>query len=47
MASETLYRLGLCCSLVGRLSTILLAIGLYVAVKPVDGNLALLSTHPY
>ena len=43
MASETLYRIGLCCSLVGSLSTILLAIGLYVAVKPVDGNLALMA----
>jgi hypothetical protein len=40
MASETLYRVGLCCSLAGSLSTVLLAIGLYVAVKPVDGNLA-------
>jgi hypothetical protein len=41
MASELLYRVGLGCSLVGSLSTILLAIGLYVAVKPVDGNLAM------
>lgn len=41
MASETLYRIGLSCALVGSLSTILLAIGLYVAVKPVDANLAL------
>jgi hypothetical protein len=43
MASETLYRIGLCCSLVGSLSTILLAIGLYVAVEPVDGNLAMMA----
>jgi Domain of unknown function (DUF4386) len=43
MASETLYRIGLCCSLVGSLSTILLATGLYVAVKPADGNLALMA----
>src|SRR5712691_4221886 len=43
IASETLYRLGLCCSLVGSLSTILLAIGLYAAVKPVDGNLAMMA----
>jgi hypothetical protein len=43
MMSETLYRIGLCCSLVGSLSTILLAIGLYVAVKPVDGNLAMMA----
>jgi hypothetical protein len=43
MASETLYRIGLCCALVGGLSTILLAIGLYVAVKPIDGNLAMMA----
>ncbi len=43
MASETLYRIGLCCALVGSLSTILLAIGLYVAVKPADGNLAMMA----
>jgi Domain of unknown function (DUF4386) len=43
VASETLYRIGLCCGLVGSLSTILLAIGLYVAVKPADGNLALMA----
>jgi hypothetical protein len=40
-ASELLYRIGLCCSLVGSLSTVLLAVGLYVAVKPADENLAL------
>jgi len=39
--SETLYRIGLLLGLVGTLSTILLAVGLYVALKPVDGNLAL------
>jgi hypothetical protein len=38
---ETLYRIALVCGLVGNLSTILLAIGLYVTLKPVDGNLAL------
>jgi hypothetical protein len=43
VASETLYRFGLCCGLVGSLSTILLAIGLYVAVKPAGENLALLA----
>lgn len=43
MASETLYRIGLNCGLVGSLSTILLAVGLYVAVKPVDGNLAIVA----
>jgi hypothetical protein len=41
MASELLYRIGLCFALIGSLSTILLAVGLYVAVKPVDGNLAM------
>ena len=40
-ASETLYRVGICCGLVGILSTILLAAGLYVTVKPVDANLAM------
>jgi len=39
--SETLYRIGLFCGLVGTLSTVLLAIGLYVTLKPVDGNLAM------
>jgi len=43
IASETLYRIGLCCSLAGSLSTIPLAIGLYVAVKPGDANLALMA----
>jgi hypothetical protein len=38
---ETLYRIGLLCGLVGTLSTVLLAIGLYVTLKPVDGNLAI------
>jgi hypothetical protein len=43
MASETLYRIGLCCSLVGSLSTVVLAIGLYAVVKSVDGNLAMMA----
>lgn len=43
MASETLYRIGLGLSLAGSLSTILLAIGLYVAVKPFDRNLAMMA----
>jgi hypothetical protein len=43
MASETLSRIGHCCSLVGSLSTIPLAIGLYVAVKPFDRNLAMIA----
>ena len=38
---ETLYRIGLLCGLIGTLSTLLLAVGLYVALKPVDGNLAM------
>jgi hypothetical protein len=41
--SEGLYRVALVCSLGGSLSTILLATGLYVAVKPVDGNLAMMA----
>jgi Domain of unknown function (DUF4386) len=43
LASEELYRIGLCCALVGSLTTILLATGLYVVVKPVDRNLALIA----
>jgi len=39
--SESLYRLGLSLALLGSLSTILLAIGLYVTVKPADANLAM------
>lgn len=38
---ESLYRIGLLCSLVGGVATIVLAIGLYVTLKPVDGNLAM------
>ncbi len=40
-ASEALYRIGICCGLAGILSTVLLAAGLYVTVKPVDANLAI------
>jgi hypothetical protein len=40
-AWETLYRIGLLCGLVGTMSTVLLAIGLYVALRPVNGNLAM------
>jgi hypothetical protein len=43
IASEGLYRVALVCSLGGALSTILLATSLYVAVRPVDGNLALMA----
>src|SRR5260370_8976218 len=42
MASETLYRIGLCCSLTASLSTILLPIALYAPVKPSTGNLPIL-----
>ena len=42
-ASESLYRLGLCLGLLGSLSTIPLATCLYVAVRPVDGNLAMMA----
>ncbi len=41
--SEGLYRVALVCSLGGSLATILLATALYVAVKPVDGTLALVA----
>src|SRR6266705_6351803 len=41
VASQGLYRLGLCLALIGSMSTIPLAIGLYVTLKSVDGNLAL------
>ena len=39
--SETLYRIGLLCGLVGNLSTIMLAVCLYVTLKPIDANLAM------
>jgi hypothetical protein len=38
---ETLYRIGLLCGLLGTISTVLLAIGLFVTLKPVDANLAM------
>ena len=41
-ASETLYRLGLCLALLGSLSTIPLAVGLYVTLRPADPALATL-----
>jgi hypothetical protein len=40
---EPLYRIGLLLGLVGSLATILLAVGLYVTLKRVDGNLALIA----
>ncbi|HEY3084768.1 MAG TPA: DUF4386 domain-containing protein, partial [Candidatus Dormibacteraeota bacterium] len=42
-ASEGLYRIGLCLGLLGSLSTIPLATCLYVAVRPADGNLAMMA----
>jgi len=40
-ASDALYRIGLVSGLVGNMSTILLAVGLYVTLRPVDRNLAM------
>ena len=42
VAWEPLYRLGLLLGLAGSLCTIPLAVGLYVALRPIDGNLALM-----
>ena len=42
-ASEVLYRLGLCLGLAGSLSTVLLAVALYLTVKSFDANLALVA----
>jgi uncharacterized protein DUF4386 len=42
-ASEALYRVGLSSQLLGCLCIVFLAMGLYVAVKPIDSNLALLA----
>jgi len=41
VASQSVYRLGLCLAVIGTMSTIPLAIGLYVTLKPVDRNLAI------
>jgi hypothetical protein len=41
--SELLYRIGLSSFLIGGLCTVLLAMGLYGAVKPINTNLALLA----
>ena len=43
IGSEMLYRIGLSSTLIGGLCTVFLAMGLYVAVKPIDNNLALLA----
>jgi hypothetical protein len=42
-AWEPLYRIGLLFGLIASLATILLAVGLYVTLKRVDGNLALIA----
>ena len=42
-ASEALYRVGLSLNLVASICTVLLAMGLYVVLKPIDANLALLA----
>jgi len=43
MGAELLYRIGLSSGLIGSLCTLFLAIGLYVVLKPIDNNLALLA----
>lgn len=41
--AETLYRVALSLNVIAGISTVLLAMGLYVALKPIDQNLALLA----
>jgi uncharacterized protein DUF4386 len=43
IASETLYRVGLGLALAGSMATILLAVGLYATLKPVDRNLTMMA----
>src|SRR5262249_27582178 len=43
MAAETLYRVGLGLLLAGSLGVIVLGAALYVTLRPVDGNLALMA----
>jgi hypothetical protein len=43
LASETLYRITICLALGGSLATVMLAVGLYVTVRPADPNLALMA----
>ena len=43
VSAETLYRVALSMEILAGISTVLLAMGLYVALKPVDHNLALLA----
>jgi len=42
-ASEGLYRIALLSGVVGTMMTVLLAVGLYVTLRPVDANLALIA----
>ncbi len=41
MGAELLYRFGLCCQLITSICCIILAMGLYMTVKPVNNSLAL------
>jgi uncharacterized protein DUF4386 len=41
--AETLYRIGLCCGLLGAIATIPLAVGLYAAVRRADPDLAVMA----
>ena len=43
LASETLYRITICLSLGGSLATVMLAVGLYVTLRPADPNLAIMA----
>jgi Domain of unknown function (DUF4386) len=43
VASELLWRIGLFCYVIGSMATIPLAISLYVTLKPVDNNLAMMA----
>jgi NADH:ubiquinone oxidoreductase subunit K len=43
MGGELLIRIGFSSGFIGSICTVFLATGLYVAVKPIDGNLALLA----
>lgn len=43
MGAELLYRIGLSSALIGSLCTVFLAMGLYVTIKPINRNLALLA----
>jgi len=42
-ASETVYRIGLICGVIGTMSTIVLAVALYAILREIDANLALIA----